>query len=73
MRNFAHHLEYEESGIDQSSLKSNIDKKTVFYNHFADKSSKDKLDYEVKLKKTDMEELPAYIVKNIKKYNEWLD
>jgi beta-1,4-mannosyl-glycoprotein beta-1,4-N-acetylglucosaminyltransferase len=73
MRNYAHHLEYEKSGIDLEKLKSNINKKTVFYNHFADKNSADKHDFEMKLEKAELKDLPLYINKNIDKYREWLD
>jgi beta-1,4-mannosyl-glycoprotein beta-1,4-N-acetylglucosaminyltransferase len=73
MRNFAHHLEYEESGIDADVLKKKIAEKKVFYNHFADKSDSNKLGYEAELENLDLNELPKYIVKNKNKYKEWID
>ena len=73
MRNFAHHLEYEESGIDVDVLKKKIAEKKVFYNHFADKSDSNKLGYEAELENLDLNELPKYIVKNKNKYKEWID
>ena len=73
MRNFAHHLEYEESGIDINKLKKKISEKKVFYNHFADKSDSNKLGYEAELKNLDLNELPKYIIKNKNKYKEWID
>ena len=37
MRNFLHHLEYEESGYDLDKLKSLINNRKVMYDHKADK------------------------------------
>lgn len=73
MKSFAHHLEYEESGMDIEKLKKNILEKKVFYNHFADKAESNKLDYEAKLKNIDLNELPEYLQKNKYKYKEWID
>ena len=47
--------------------------KKVFYNHFADKAESNKLGYEAKLKKIDLNELPEYLQKNKYKYKEWID
>ena len=73
MRNFAHHLEYEKSGIDVNQLKKNILEKKIFYNHFADKSDVNKLKYSVKLEKLDLKELPTYLINRQDKYKEWLE
>lgn len=73
MRNFAHHLEYEKSGIDVNQLKKNILEKKIFYNHFADKSDANKLKYSVKLEKLDLKELPTYLINKQDKYKEWLE
>ena len=73
MRNFAHHLEYEHSGVNSDKLKENIEKKTVFYNHSADKTNTKKFNHEVKLEKLDLDYLPNYIRKNLDLYKEWLD
>ena len=73
MRNFAHHLEYEKSGIDVNQLKKNIIEKKIFYNHFADKSDVNKLKHSVKLEKLDLNELPTYLINRQDKYKEWLE
>ena len=73
MKNFAHHLEYELSGMNIEKLKKNIAEKKVFYNHFADKAESNKLGYEAKLKNIDLNELPEYLQKNKYKYKEWID
>ena len=73
MKNFAHHLEYEESGISFDELKKNIQNKKVFYNHYADKSDTNKFNYNVKLVNLNMSELPEYLQLNKDKYKEWID
>ena len=45
----------------------------MFYDHFADKSSKNKWDSDYKLKKIDTDLLPRYLVSNREKYLEWFD
>ena len=73
MKNFAHHLEYEESGMDINKLKINILQKKVFYNHFADKAFAKELNYEAKLINLDLKELPKYLYSNLNKYKDWID
>ena len=72
MRNFLHHLEYEESGISVEDLKKNIQEKKVIYDHFTDKR-KNKVISSGKLKKLDINDLPEYISKNTSKFQEWID
>ena len=70
--NFAHHYEYEESGLNLDNLKKLISEKRVMYDHNIDQkgykwSGKSKLkNYETKL-------LPKYIYSNIDKFSKWLD
>ena len=73
MKNFAHHLEYEESGISIDELKKNIKNKKVFYNHFADKSDSNKLNYNAKLINLNMSKLPEYLQSNMDEYKDWID
>ena len=40
MKNFLHHLEYEESGLGVDDVKNKIKQKKVFYDHNADKKKK---------------------------------
>ena len=72
MRNFLHHLEYEESGISIEDVKKNIQEKKVIYDHFADKR-KNKVISSGSLKKLDINDLPEYISKNTRKFQEWID
>jgi beta-1,4-mannosyl-glycoprotein beta-1,4-N-acetylglucosaminyltransferase len=70
--NFAHHYEYEESGLKVSDLKKFINEKRVMYDHNVDQRGY-KWSGKSILKKIDNEDLPKYIQSNLKKYNEWLD
>ena len=72
MRNFLHHLEYEESGIGLDDVKNIIAEKKVFYDHSADKKEK-KWSAKISLFKDLDASLPEYIFKNKDKYKEWLD
>ena len=73
LTNFGHHDEFELSGLTINDLKKRIDEKKVFYNHFVDKSSLKKWEYEYPLKKIDNTLLPQYIQNNIQKFTEWMD
>ena len=64
MKNFLHHLEYEESGLNVEAVKKIIKEKKVFYDHNADKKEK-KWNAEIKLIKEDDKFLPVYIIKNL--------
>ena len=72
MKNFLHHLEYEESGLGIKDLKKIMAEKKVFYNHSADKSEK-KWNVSLKLIKAHDEILPSYVKNNKEKFKEWID
>ena len=73
MKNFGHHDEFDISGITLEDIEKNMREKKVFYNHFADKGSQDKWEYEHELKKASLDILPNYLQINKEKYNNWLD
>ena len=73
MENFGHHDEFDISGITLEDIEKKMREKKVFYNHFADKESQDKWEYEYELKKTSLDILPNYLQINKEKYNNWLD
>ena len=73
MENFGHHDEFDISGITLEDIEKNMREKKVFYNHFADKGSQDKWEYEYELKKASLDILPNYLQVNKEKYNNWLD
>lgn len=71
LKNFGHHDEFDESQITLDDLKEKISEGKVFYNHFADKSSSGKWNYDYSLKKIQVELLPDYLIKNQIKYKKW--
>ena len=72
MKNFLHHLEYEESGLNVKDVEKIIAEKKVFYDHKADKREK-KWSAEIYLEKESDQYLPEYILKNKTKFKDWLD
>ncbi len=72
MKNFLHHLEYEESGLNVKDVKKIIAEKKVFYDHKADKKEK-KWNAKIELVVENDSNLPNYIINNKGKFSEWLD
>ena len=72
MKNFLHHLEYEESGLGVEEIRKIISEKKVFYDHNADKRDK-KWSAEIILVKESDQHLPNHIIENKEKYTDWLD
>jgi len=70
--NFAHHYEFEESGLNQGDLKKLILEKRVMYDHNVDQKGY-KWSGKSKLKNISISELPKYIGLNNSKYKKWLD
>ena len=70
--NFAHHYEYQESGLNIKKIKQFIDEKRVIYDHNVDQKQF-KWSGKVKLKKIENNFLPEYVQSNLKKYKDWLD
>ncbi|MDC3127812.1 hypothetical protein OA498_04045 [Candidatus Pelagibacter bacterium] len=70
--NFAHHYEFEASGLKINDLKKIVSEKRVIYDHNVDSKSY-KWSGTVKLKKVDNNLLPKYISSNLEKYKNWLD
>ena len=70
--NFAHHYEFEESGLKTSDIKKLIIERRVMYDHKIDQRGY-KWSGKSILKKISNSSLPDYINKNLSKYNNWLD
>ena len=72
--NFAHHLEFEKSGINIKDIQKLVNEKRIIYDHNTDKK-----DYikrwsgEKKLKNIEDNYLPDYIVANKDKIKKWFD
>ena len=62
--NFAHHYEYEESGLNLSDLKKLINEKRVMYDHNIDQRGY-KWSGKSILKRTDLNDLPEHVIKNV--------
>jgi beta-1,4-mannosyl-glycoprotein beta-1,4-N-acetylglucosaminyltransferase len=72
MNYFAHHTEFEESGIRIEDIDKFINQGVVYYDHNLDKSQKNKWKANILLEKVDLNQLPAYIVNNQDKYKYWI-
>ena len=70
--NYAHHYEFEMSGLKIDQIKKFIQEKRIIYDYKADQK-KYKWSGKSVLKKMDSKLLPNYIFDNLNKYSEWLD
>tara|TARA_B100001057_G_scaffold28048_1_gene25782 strand:+ start:168 stop:1037 length:870 start_codon:yes stop_codon:yes gene_type:complete len=70
--NFAHHYEYEESGLNIEDLKKLIKQKRVAYDHNIDQKGF-KWSGKSVLKNFDISLLPEHVYSNLDKYSDWLD
>ena len=71
MKNFGHHNEFDESKLTVNDLREKINQGLVFYDHFADKNSKEKWKNDYKLKVIENDLLPSYLIKNQDNFKEW--
>ena len=71
LRNFAHHYEFEESGLNKNDLARMIKENVAVYDYHVD-MRENKWRGEKKLKTTDKLELPEYLQQNIENYKEWI-
>ena len=71
LRNFAHHYEFEESGLNKNDLARMIKENVAVYDYHVD-MRENKWSGEKKLKITDKLELPEYLQQNIENYKEWI-
>ena len=70
--NFAHHYEFEVSGLKLNDIKNLINEKRVIYDYRVDQTEF-KWSGKSTLKRIDLKLLPDYIYKNNFKFSEWLD
>jgi len=70
--NFAHHYEFEKSGLKSNDIKKFIAEKRVVYDHSIDQKGY-KWSGKYILKKTNTNFLPRYVSLNLEKYKNWLD
>ena len=69
--NFAHHYEFEKSGLNIDDIKKFIEGKRVVYDHNIDQKGF-KWSGKSKLKMIQSDFLPLYIRSNLNKFNKWL-
>jgi beta-1,4-mannosyl-glycoprotein beta-1,4-N-acetylglucosaminyltransferase len=71
--NDEHHDEFELNKITYSKVKDMIKKRYTIYSHFVDKRDwKNRWNNKIKLTKVSNKILPIFLLKNIKKYKNWL-
>ena len=70
--NFAHHYEYEESGLNIENLRKLMSEKRVMYDHNVDQKGY-KWSGQSILKKINNDKLPEYVSSNLGKFGEWID
>ena len=70
--NFAHHYEFEVSGLNIDDIKKLIAEKRVMYDHDVDQKAY-KWSGKSILKKVNNDVLPDYVGLNFEKYKDWLD
>ena len=70
--NFAHHYEFEESGLKIQDIRKLILEKRVMYDHNIDQRGY-KWSGKAILKNIDIKLLPSYVTENVEKFKEWLD
>ena len=71
--NFAHHYDFEESGLKKEDLKKMILEKRVMYDHSLSQESTNKWSGKNKLEKVSVNDLPEYVRLNNNKFKVWLD
>ena len=70
--NFAHHYEFEQSGLNINDIKKFMSEKKVVYDHNVDQKNF-KWSGRSKLKKVENSYLPEYVNKNLDMFKNWLD
>lgn len=72
MNYFAHHTEFEESGITAKDINQFIKDEIIYYDHKLDQSNQNKWNARIPLEKTSINKLPNYIQKNYNKLKFWI-
>ena len=72
MNYFAHHTEFEETGITAKDINQFIKDEIIYYDHKLDQSNQNKWSARIPLEKTSINKLPNYIQKNYNKLKFWI-
>ena len=70
--NFLHHVDYQQSGLGLKDIKRLMKEKKVMYHHTIDKKGNKWGEGEM-LEKISIDNMPKYIIENVKKYTTWLE
>ena len=70
--NYTHHYEFEQSGLTVDDLNKKILEKKIIYDHGVDQRAV-KWESEKTLTKVELSKMPSYLIKNSKKYANWLE
>ena len=74
IKNDEHHNEFDKLDMNINHIKNMIDNKFIEYDHLSDSKSASKIGNRFKLKSIDINSnMPTYLKKNIKKYENWFD
>ncbi len=72
LRKFAHHYEFQESGLNLNDIKKLVSERRIIYDYKADQKAY-KWSGKSTLKKIDTKLLPSYVFENLDKYNDWIE
>ena len=70
---YLHHQDYEKSNVSLIDLKNKMANNETLYDHKKDKKNSNKWFSDEKLIKIDLNELPAYLINQNEKYQEWFE
>ena len=70
--NYAHHYEFQESGLNIEDIRKFISERRIIYDYNADQK-KYKWSGKSLLKKMEKKYLPNHILNNLDKYSDWLE
>lgn len=71
LMNYGEHNEFERSGLTENDIQNLINKKKVYFNHEADKTSTNKYSSNIDLHYEANENLPKYLIDNRHIYKNW--
>ena len=72
LKSYLHHIDYDLNPIGIEKIKKIMEEKKTIYNLKVDQK-KNKFEEQNKLTKIENNKLPSYIIKNLKKFNNWIE
>lgn len=74
IKNDEHHNEFDKLDMNVDHIKNMIENKFIEYDHLSDSKSNSKIGNRFQLKSIDINlNMPTYLKKNTKKYEDWFD